>query len=102
MEDGGAGFNIDLIKSKALALGIDIQKFKNPIDLVTLSEFSTSSSITRRSGRGVGMSAVKSIVDSYHGTIDLENREDGKGSRITIKLPARRVMSGGAANDWAA
>ncbi|WP_141732749.1 HAMP domain-containing protein [Oligoflexus tunisiensis] len=94
LEDGGAGFNTDLIQTKAQSMGIDLSRFANPIEVVTTPEFSTTAIASLRSGRGVGLSAVKSIVDSYHGTMSLKNRSNGGGSCITIRIPAYRVVAG--------
>jgi nitrogen fixation/metabolism regulation signal transduction histidine kinase/HPt (histidine-containing phosphotransfer) domain-containing protein len=94
LQDGGAGFNADLIQSKAQAMGIDLSHYTNPIEVVTAPEFSTTPTVNTRSGRGVGLSAVKSIVDLYQGTLSVKNRDNGGGSCIIIRIPAYRVVAG--------
>jgi signal transduction histidine kinase len=102
LEDGGAGFNIELIRARARSMGIDLSRFTNPIDVVAVPEFSTTQTVSTRSGRGVGLSAVRSIVDSYHGTLELKNRSDGHGSCITIRIPANQVVAGVGTDEDAA
>ncbi len=45
---------------------------------------------TKASGRGLGLYLVKSLVESYHGTVRVEDRVQGdysKGSRFAVELP---------------
>lgn len=48
--------------------------------------FSTASSVTSVSGRGVGMDVVKSNIEKLSGTIDLQSVV-GQGTTFTIKIP---------------
>ena len=50
------------------------------------SGISTSASVTQISGRGVGLMAIKKMVDNFGGTIDVLS-EPGKGTAFVIKLP---------------
>jgi two-component system chemotaxis sensor kinase CheA len=50
------------------------------------SGISTSETVTQISGRGVGLMAIKKMVDNFGGTIDVES-ELGKGTAFIIKLP---------------
>jgi two-component system chemotaxis sensor kinase CheA len=50
------------------------------------SGISTSSAVTQISGRGVGLMAIKKMVDNFGGIIDVAS-ETGKGATFTIKLP---------------
>ncbi len=50
------------------------------------SGISTSETVTQISGRGVGLMAIKKMVDNFGGTIDVIS-EAGKGTSFVIKLP---------------
>jgi two-component system chemotaxis sensor kinase CheA len=54
--------------------------------LTCLPGFSTAGAVTDVSGRGVGMDAVRSTIQSLCGTLSIES-EPGKGTRIILKLP---------------
>lgn len=49
--------------------------------------------LTRRTGgTGLGLSIVRRLTDALNGTIDLDS-EVGRGTRFTVRLPARRLSS---------
>jgi two-component system chemotaxis sensor kinase CheA len=50
------------------------------------SGISTSTTVTQISGRGVGLAAIKKMVDDFGGTIDVSS-QPAKGTAFTIKLP---------------
>jgi two-component system chemotaxis sensor kinase CheA len=50
------------------------------------SGISTSEIVTQISGRGVGLTAIKKMVDNFGGSIDVSS-ELGKGATFAIKLP---------------
>jgi two-component system chemotaxis sensor kinase CheA len=50
------------------------------------SGISTSETVTQISGRGVGLMAIKKMVDNFGGNIDVSS-DRGKGTTFTIKLP---------------
>lgn len=54
--------------------------------LTCLAGFSTAPEITDVSGRGVGMDAVRSTVQSLGGNLSIDS-EAGKGSRMLLRLP---------------
>jgi two-component system chemotaxis sensor kinase CheA len=54
--------------------------------LITQPGFSTSRVVTQTSGRGVGMNAVRSAVESIGGTLKITSAP-GRGSTFTLKLP---------------
>ena len=88
--DDGRGMNPDRIRAKAEEKGLispDARLSDSEIfNLVFLPGFSTAEKITNVSGRGVGMDVVKRSMDALRGKIDITS-EQGRGSRITIKLP---------------
>jgi two-component system chemotaxis sensor kinase CheA len=54
--------------------------------LTCLPGFSTASSVTEVSGRGVGMDAVRASLQAMGGSLVIES-EPGKGSSFTLSLP---------------
>lgn len=88
VSDDGKGLNIDKIKKKSQAAGIDIDGMSDSDikNLIFMSGFSTSDQVTDVSGRGVGMDVVKTKISSLGGTIDVISEVD-KGTTILIRLP---------------
>jgi two-component system, chemotaxis family, sensor kinase CheA len=82
--DNGQGINWEQVAKKAgLAPGET-----NPKTLkdALFSGISTSENVTQISGRGVGLMAIKRMVDNFGGAIDIIS-EPGKGTHFIIKLP---------------
>lgn len=92
VEDDGGGINTEKVKKKAIEkkiITLEQSSYMTEEELkkiIFLPGFSTSDSTTDISGRGVGMDAVISKVNSIGGSISVDS-ELGKGSRFTIKLP---------------
>ncbi|MDE2862727.1 MAG: sensor histidine kinase, partial [Chloroflexota bacterium] len=42
------------------------------------------------SGKGLGLAIARAIVDAHGGTIDLSSDGPGKGTTVTLRLPAFR------------
>ncbi len=90
--DDGRGLDTDRIKAKALAQGL-----VNEAEVEKLSEtqihkfifapgFSTATTVTNVSGRGVGMDVVRNNIDQIGGAIDVKSVA-GVGLSFTIKIP---------------
>lgn len=92
VEDDGKGINPDVIKQKALEKGLitqseaDKMEPSEAIRLVFLPGFSTAETVTDVSGRGVGMDAVKTKIESLGGMVDVETKIN-EGSKFKIRLP---------------
>ncbi|HBM81535.1 MAG TPA: chemotaxis protein CheA, partial [Clostridiaceae bacterium] len=88
VEDDGHGLDVEKIKKKAVAKGIDINGMNdNDIrNLIFLEGFSTSDKVTDISGRGVGMDVVRTKVTSIGGSVDVKS-EMGKGTSFIVYLP---------------
>jgi len=88
--DDGRGIDRARVRAKAEAAGL-IQPGASIADqdllqLIFQPGFSTASSVTNLSGRGVGMDVVKKAIESLHGSIDLASRP-GEGSTVSLRIP---------------
>ena len=92
--DDGRGMNLEKIAQQAIERGLvtpDQLRTMTPEEvcmLVTVPGFSTASTVTSVSGRGIGMDIVRHRVESLGGTLRIETKRD-RGTRITIQIPAR-------------
>ena len=90
VEDDGAGLNFDAIKSKAIEKGLMTEKdeisTERVYEFIFESGFSTSSTVTEVSGRGVGMNVVYQCIQELGGNINIKSLY-GKGSTFTMRLP---------------
>lgn len=88
--DDGRGIDEEKVLANAKQAGI-VSNFESLTKrdiwkLIFEPGFSTSEQVTDLSGRGVGMDVVKKNIELLRGNIDI-NSEQGKGSRIVIRLP---------------
>jgi two-component system, chemotaxis family, sensor kinase CheA len=92
MEDDGRGMNAVRLKAAAVARGALSQEVAARLNdreafmLACLPGVSTAKDVSEISGRGVGMDAVKRVVENVGGTLEIES-ELGRGSRFTLRLP---------------
>ncbi|MFH1453994.1 MAG: chemotaxis protein CheA [Armatimonadota bacterium] len=92
LSDDGAGINIDKVKEKAVKMNIITEDEAKAMDdqeaimLITSAGFSTAEEVTETSGRGVGMSTVKTKVEAFGGSLNIYT-EQGKGTKFILKLP---------------
>ena len=90
ISDDGAGIDAEKVRAKAIERGII-----HPDKVLTEAEchqlifepgFSTAATISKVSGRGVGLDVVKTMIDKLNGTVNITS-EKGKGSTFSIRLP---------------
>ncbi|MFA0888254.1 MAG: chemotaxis protein CheA [Synergistales bacterium] len=92
VDDDGRGVDRGKVLRKALDGGfLSPEKAETITDrelfqFLFLPGFSTSDEVTELSGRGVGMDAVKTKVESLGGRLTIES-EPGRGSTVKIRLP---------------
>lgn len=91
ISDDGQGLVVEQIRANALERGLLSPEnseigLKEAVDLLFSPGFTTAKEVTDLSGRGVGLDAVKTTVESLSGTIDMQS-EMGKSLTTTIKLP---------------
>ncbi|MEW6520258.1 MAG: chemotaxis protein CheA [Thermodesulfobacteriota bacterium] len=90
IEDDGAGLNKEAILAKAVEKGMaapNVELSDQEIyNLIFAPGFSTASTVTSVSGRGVGMDVVKRAIDALRGSIAINGRP-GRGTVISIRIP---------------
>lgn len=90
-EDDGRGINIEKVRAKAAAMGLDGELLATASEQELLSlifepGFSTSSQVTALSGRGVGMDVVRDRLKPVRGEIKVATRP-GQGTVFTLSVP---------------
>lgn len=97
VEDDGAGVNLDKVRKTAIEKGLiseyeaENMRADKLMEFLFFPGFTTKSSVTDISGRGVGLDVVKESVEKIGGTVKIYS-EFGKGTRISITLPLREVI----------
>ena len=90
--DDGRGLDLDKIKAKALSRGLvgaaDLEHM--PVEDITrfifVPEFSTATTVTSISGRGVGLDVVRENIETIGGSIAVTSTQ-GKGTSFSLKIP---------------
>lgn len=87
ISDDGRGLDPQKLQAKAIEKGLIDNDFAGEeLDLIFLPGFSTAETVSETSGRGVGLDAVKSLVEVSGGSIAVKS-EVGKGTTFEIFLP---------------
>lgn len=91
--DDGRGLSRARLLRAARAKGMDVSDDASDDavwELIFVPGFSTTSAVTRLSGRGVGMDVVRRKAADFGGVVDVESSLGG-GTRMTIRFPADGV-----------
>jgi chemotaxis protein histidine kinase CheA len=95
VRDDGRGLNDEALESRGRALGLlpSGESVSRPQlwKLIFHPGFSTKSSVSEISGRGVGMDVVDSWVKRLRGRIDVES-VSGKGTTMRLHIPLRSAV----------
>ncbi|MBE9515838.1 MAG: response regulator, partial [Proteobacteria bacterium] len=90
VSDDGRGLNISAIRKKAIEQGLissgSAISDEEVMQFILMAGFSTATSVTHISGRGVGMDVVHNEVRQLGGSMSVETVA-GKGSSFVISLP---------------
>jgi two-component system chemotaxis sensor kinase CheA len=96
VEDDGAGIDVPAVVRRAAALGlIQSEHSLAPdalLDIICSPGFSTRSSADMTSGRGVGMTVVRSTIRALGGELFIDSAV-GRGTRFTIELPLTLMIT---------
>lgn len=88
--DDGRGVDVDKVQEKAIEKGViteneDLSR-EEKLKLLFNSDMSTNDEVTELSGRGVGMSVVKTKAEELHGSYDITSTP-GQGTTVEMRLP---------------
>ncbi len=87
VSDDGRGINTEAVREHALRHGIvAAASAGDASDLIFEPGFSTASTVTEISGRGVGLDVVKAIIESLNGTLHFSS-EPGRGTTFVLAVP---------------
>ncbi len=96
--DDGRGMDPEHLKRKAYEKGIlseerlDTITDQEALHLIFAPGFSTAPQVSNVSGRGVGMDAVRAMVDRVGGSVAVES-EPGRGTCIRLSLPLSMAVT---------
>ena len=90
VSDDGKGIDVERVAERAASIGIRVSPetltSQELLEILCQPGLSTSDRVTRISGRGVGLDAVKSSIENLGGMLELETRH-GFGTTFRMRLP---------------
>ncbi len=91
MKDDGRGIDLEKLKAKAVGSVLTEQDWNamseaDKFGLIFMPGLSTADQVSRISGRGVGMDAVKNVMEGMGGAVDVRSIA-GQGTTMTTTLP---------------
>ena len=92
LSDDGAGVNEEAVRQRLVSDGLcspAAAAAQTPTELLTALEqpgFSTAAAVSEVSGRGVGLDAVRAMVNEVGGSLRLSSRR-GEGCSVQLQLP---------------
>jgi two-component system chemotaxis sensor kinase CheA len=98
LSDDGRGIDTEEIKEVALKTGLITKEElstltpKEVLKLVTYPGYSGAKKVTEAAGRGVGLNASRTKVESFGGTLDIDTRPN-EGTTLSIKLPLTMAIA---------
>ena len=96
IKDDGAGIPMDALHKKAVEEGIlsegDPITEEIALELMFTPGFTTSETVSKISGRGVGMDVVRNHIDDLGGTVFFKS-EPEKGTTFTFRIPLASAVN---------
>lgn len=92
VSDDGRGLDLEAVRTRALERGVvhadELARLgpREVAELIFVPGFSTATTVSAVSGRGVGMDVVKTNVEGVGGSIDIDS-EPGRGTRMRLRIP---------------
>jgi two-component system chemotaxis sensor kinase CheA len=98
LKDDGRGMNLEYIRQRAIdhgmisAIEASALSEEDVLQLVFNAGFSTASSVSELSGRGVGLDVVRRSVERMGGKLDMQSNL-GAGTAFVLRLPVSFSMT---------
>lgn len=98
VEDDGRGIDVKRVRDLAIERGVISQEAAAEMDQARITDlifapgFSTATSVSSLSGRGVGMDVVRRAIEALGGTAHVDSRA-GAGTRVTLRVPFSVLMT---------
>ena len=90
IEDDGRGLSLEKIQARAIERGLIPASSKlnaeQAYELIFQPGFTTTTSVSDLSGRGVGLDVVRNNIYALGGNVDIDSQA-GRGTRFTIRMP---------------
>ena len=98
VKDDGRGIDVEAVKRKAYEKGLvdeetlEKMSFQEALELIFLPGLSTAKEVSDLSGRGVGMDAVRAMVEEVGGKVNIKTEKD-KGTTVSLSLPLSMAVT---------
>jgi len=96
IKDDGAGIPMDALRRKGIEEGVlsegDAFTEEMALELMCTPGFTTSETVSKISGRGVGMDVVRNHIDGLGGMISFKT-ESGKDTTFTFRIPLASAVN---------
>jgi len=97
LSDDGRGMDPEALREAAFKRGLDVDvdalTDEDALKLIFHRGFSTATTLSEVSGRGVGMDVVMAEVQQLGGSIDISS-ELGRGTTFSIRVPSNLTVNG--------
>ncbi len=96
LQDDGRGLDLNAIRTRAVTAGL--LSAEQAVDerqltrMILLPGFSTRSTASEVSGRGIGMDVVNQRIAALRGTLAITT-ETGRGTRVQMRLPVTQTLA---------
>jgi two-component system chemotaxis sensor kinase CheA len=92
IRDDGRGIAWDLVRARAAARGLPCESHAELVQALFVDGLTTREEVGELSGRGVGLSALRDVVDAMGGSIEVESTP-GQGTTFRFSFDEARAAA---------
>ncbi len=93
VRDNGAGLDLNRLQELARKHNFVPEPGRSVADVVFLDGSTTADKVSRTSGRGLGMAAIRSLCEEWKGEVHLEPNPEGCGAQLIVIFPLAAVAA---------